>query len=129
MLPCPNFHVALFSSHTGTEPTVTHHEATCLIIRCDFARRAVALREGGGIELKNPRHRRQRSPRRPSARGSERVSIHVSKTISWFLFQFLLRHPVHFDDLPVGSLLSEFCHRNSMLSFSANDQQSIGPAS
>src|SRR6266699_3734493 len=74
MLPCPNFHVALFSSHTGTEPTVTHHEATCLIIRCDFARRAVALREGGGIELKNPRHRRQRSPRRPSARGSERVS-------------------------------------------------------
>jgi hypothetical protein len=29
---CPNFHVALLSPHMGQEPTVTHHEATCLII-------------------------------------------------------------------------------------------------
>src|SRR3954470_24962012 len=31
-MPYPNFHVALFSSHTGQELTVAHREATCLII-------------------------------------------------------------------------------------------------
>ena len=119
----------LYSSHTEPEPTVSHHEATCLVISAMSpaapkpARRRVNGAEGiSDIEGKGRRGDRARGE-------ASEFQIHVSKTISWFLFQFLLRHPVRFDDLPVGSLLSEFCHRNSMLSFSANDQQSIGPAS